>query len=157
MFNREIGKSIVVEDEGTTQVSSAGTFDFVGTGVTVTGDGDNVTVTINGIQKNEVTGTSQNASVNNSYTCNNVALVTVTLPSTAAVGDIVRIVGKGSGGWKLAQNASQTIYFGSDTTTTGTSGSLASTHRRDCVTVECVTANTDWVVTDSQAGSITVA
>ncbi len=97
----------------------------------------------------EVTGTSQTAAVSNGYITNNAALVTVTLPSTAAVGQIVSIVGKGAGLWKLAQNSGQTIHFGSFDTTTGTGGSVAASVRYDCVEVICTTANTDWVVKSS--------
>lgn len=103
----------------------------------------------------EVTGTSQAAAVGNGYITNNVALVTVTLPATAAVGQRVAIVGKGAGLWKLAQNSGQTIHFGSIDSTTGTGGYLAATVKYDCLEVICITANTDWVVRDS-VGSITV-
>ncbi len=103
----------------------------------------------------EVTGTSQAAAVGNGYITNNVALVTVTLPSTAAVGQRVAIVGKGAGLWKLAQNSGQTIHFGSTDSTIGTGGYLAATVRYDCLEVICITANTDWVVRDS-VGSITI-
>lgn len=103
----------------------------------------------------EVTGTSQAAAVGNGYITNNVALVTVTLPATAAVGQRVAIIGKGAGLWKLAQNSGQTIHFGSIDSTTGTGGYLAATVKYDCLEVICITANTDWVVRDS-VGSITV-
>jgi len=69
---------------------------------------------------------------------------------------MVRITGKGVGGWLLAQNSGQTIYFGSSTTTTGVTGSLASTAQRDGVELVCVTANNDWNVLSVQ-GNITVA
>jgi hypothetical protein len=98
----------------------------------------------------EVTGTSQNAAVDNGYILNNAALVTLTLPSTAAVGTVIPVVGKGAGGWKVAQNASQVIHIGSADTTTGTGGSLNSTNRYDCVDLVCVTANTDFVVRNQQ-------
>jgi hypothetical protein len=78
-----------------------------------------------------------------------------TLPTTAAVGDTIQIAGNTSGGWKLAQNASQTVYFGNTTTTTGTSGSLESTDAKDTVELVCITANNDWQVLDVQ-GSLTV-
>lgn len=104
----------------------------------------------------EVTGTSQSAAVNNGYITNNGSLVTVTLPSTATVGQRVSIVGRGAGLWKLAQNSGQTVHFGSSNTTTGVSGYLAATVRYDCVEVICITANTDWVVRSS-AGTITVS
>jgi len=103
----------------------------------------------------EVTGTTQAAAVMSGYITNNVALVTVTLPSTAAVGERVAIAGKGAGLWKIAQNSGQTVHFGSIDTTTGTGGYLAATVRYDCVELICTTADTDWVVRSS-VGSITI-
>ena len=103
-----------------------------------------------GITWVEVTSTSQSASVNYGYVCNNAALVTVTLPTTAEFGDIIQIIGKGAGGWKLAQNASQTIHFGTENTTTGTGGYLESRNQYDCIEIKCITANTDFTVCASQ-------
>lgn len=103
----------------------------------------------------EVTGTSQSASINNGYITNNAGLVTVTIPTTAPVGSIVRISGKGAGGWKVAQNASEVIHFGSVDTTTGTGGSLASTNRYDAVELICTVADTEWLVLSS-VGNIEV-
>lgn len=120
-----------------------GNFDLVETG----GGG--------GITFNEVTGTSQAMAVNNGYIANNASLVTLTLPSTASVGDIVEVIGYGAGGWSVAQNAGQTIHFISSDTTTGAGGSLASTVRYDCVTLICTVTNTDWVVSNS-VGNLTV-
>lgn len=114
-----------------------------------------------GITWTEVTGTSQSAAVNNGYVANNASLVTVTLPSTATVGQIVFLQGSGAGGWKLAQNASQTIVWdaggvaGQNITTSGTSGYLASTDRYDSIEVMCITTNTGWVVRNSK-GNITL-
>lgn len=104
----------------------------------------------------EVTGTSQSASVNNGYIANNAALVTITLPDTAAVGDIVRVVGKGAGLWKIAQNASETINFGNQTTTSGTGGYIESYHRYDCIELVCITANTTWTVMSYVGGNFNV-
>lgn len=103
----------------------------------------------------EVTGTTQAMAVNNGYILNNGALVTATLPDTAAVGSVVRVAGKGAGGWKIAQNAGETINFGTTPTTTGAGGSLASTDDNDCVELVCITADTDWVVLSS-IGNITI-
>lgn len=94
----------------------------------------------------EVTGTTANLAVNTSYRANNAALVTLTLPTTAAVDSIIRVVGVGAGGWRIAQNANQMIHFGNQSTTTGISGRLDSTHRRDVVEVMCVAANTEFQV-----------
>lgn len=58
----------------------------------------------------------------------NSALVTASLPSTSSVGDLVWIVGKGVGGWKIAQNAGQKIHFGNQDTTTGAGGHLDSSN-----------------------------
>jgi len=108
-----------------------------------------------GISWSEVTGTTQSASIDNGYIANNVALVTITIPTTAAVGSVVRVAGKGTGGWKIAQNASEQIIFGNQSTTVGTGGSLASVNDYDAVELLCITANTTWVVVSS-IGNITV-
>lgn len=108
-----------------------------------------------GITWNEVTGTSQAAAVDNGYLTNNASLVTVTLPSTAAVGEVVRVAGSGAGGWRVAQNASEIIHFGNADTTTGTGGRLDSTNRYDAVELICIVANTEWVVASSM-GNITI-
>jgi len=108
-----------------------------------------------GFTWNEVTGTSQAASVNNGYICNNASLVTVTLPDTAAVGSVVRVAGKGAGGWRIAQNASEIIHFGNVDTTTGVGGRLDSTDTNDAVELLCIVADTEWMVLSSQ-GNITI-
>jgi len=103
----------------------------------------------------EVTDTSQAAVVDSGYIANNGALVTITLPATAVVGDRVAIAGKGAGLWKIAQNALQVIHFGTLDSTIGITGYLAATARYDCIELLCITANTDWVVRSVQ-GVITV-
>lgn len=103
----------------------------------------------------EVTGTTQAMAVGHGYLLNNAGTVTATLPSTAAVGDRVAVVGSGAGGWVLAQNAGQTIHFASANTTTGATGSLSSNSRYDSVELICNVTNTDWVVRSS-VGSIIV-
>lgn len=54
-------------------------------------------------------GTAIQAVIDTGYLLNNSQLVTVTLPSSPNAGDIVRISGAGAGGWKVAQNAGQSI------------------------------------------------
>lgn len=103
----------------------------------------------------EVTGTTQAIAVDNGYVANNAGLVILTLPATAVIGDIVKVDGKGAGGWLIAQNAGQTVHFLGQDTTTGVGGSLASSTRYDCVTYRCITANTDWVM-ESVVGNLTV-
>lgn len=108
-----------------------------------------------GITFTEVTGSTQALAVNSGYILNYGTLCTATLPSTAAVGSIISIVGSGAGGWKIAQNASQYINFCGVATTTGTGGSLASTVRYDCIELICITTDVGWVVRSS-VGNITV-
>jgi hypothetical protein len=103
---------------------------------------------------NSTSGTSATLTSTGVYVPQNAALTTYTLPTTAAVGDIIFINGKGSGLWKVAQNSGQTIHGASDTTT-GTAGYIQATGRYNCVALRCVTANTDWVIQSSQ-GSLTI-
>lgn len=128
-----------------------------GTGIGITNAAGSITINGvgGGLTWTDVTGTSQAAAVNNGYTANNAGVVTVTLPATAAYGSVIAVVGKGAGGWAVAQNSGQTIHFGSVNTTTGAGGSLASTNRYDVVYLLCTTANTDFVVMSS-IGNITV-
>ena len=99
-----------------------------------------------GITWNEVTGTTQTAAADNGYIANNAGLVTVTLPATCAVGKVIHVAGKGSGGWTIAQNAEQTIVYGNVSSTTGTGGSVSSTHARDCIGLLCTVADTEFMV-----------
>jgi hypothetical protein len=79
----------------------------------------------------------------------------VTIPTTAAIGDCVEIVGKGAGLWKLAQNASEIIHFGNVNSTTGTGGSITATNRYDSIKIVCIVADTEWVVASS-VGNMTI-
>ena len=89
------------------------------------------------------------------YIANNAGLVTLTLPSDIMQGETIEVIGKGAGGWKIAQNAGQTIHFIDEDTTTGTSGYLQSNAQYDCVKLLCITDETDFVVV-SASGNITV-
>lgn len=109
-----------------------------------------------GVAWAEITGTSQTAVSNHGYIANNASLVTITLPSTAAVGDVIEISGKGAGGWKIAQNSGNIIHFGMWDTTTGTGGYLSSTDKRDSLRLVCVVANTEWNVAPGCIGNINI-
>jgi len=130
-----------------------------GTNVTTSGSGSTVTINSSGgggITWNEVTGTSQGMSVDNGYIANNASLVTLTLPDTAALGSVVRVCGKGAGGWKIAQNASESIIWDESTSTTvGVGGSLDSTDDYDAVELLCTVADTTWTVLSSK-GNISI-
>src|ERR1700761_723533 len=68
---------------------------------------------------------------------------------TSVFGDIMRIAGKGAGGWQISQNSGQTIHFGDDNTTSGVSGNIASQNSNDCLELLCTTDNTDFTVLSS--------
>jgi hypothetical protein len=108
-----------------------------------------------GFTWNEVTGTSSGMAVNNGYIANNAGLVTLTLPASAALGSVIEVAGKGSGGWSIAQNSGQTIHFGAQNSTTGAGGSISSTLQYDTIRIVCTTADTDFVVLSS-VGNLTV-
>lgn len=94
-----------------------------------------------GVKVVEVTGTTQTIAAGTVYIANNASLVTFTLPASIAIGQKFEIIGKGAGGWRIAQLASQFINFGDTVTTTGVGGSLSSTNQYDAVTITCTTAN----------------
>jgi len=94
-----------------------GSFTGTGTG-TFNGNGGgltnlNVTNIVGIVQANPnwqlVQGTSQQAVSANNYLETNASLTTLTLPPSPGVGDAFRFSGSGIGGWKLAQNAGQSI------------------------------------------------
>lgn len=101
------------------------------------------------------TSSSVTMSVNTLYvTDNGATLVTYTLPTTSAIGTIVKVIGKSSGGWKIAQASGQQILIGIDSSTSGTGGYIASSQTTDCVELVCTTANDTWTVSN-MVGNIT--
>jgi hypothetical protein len=102
-----------------------------------------------------VTVTSATMSINSGYIANNAGLVTLTLPVTAAQGSRIAVQGVGSGGWIIAQNASQQILGTGVATTVGVGGSLASTNRYNSVELVCTTANTTWNIYLAPGGILT--
>lgn len=130
-----------------------------GTGVSIVNGAGTITINAigGGLSWNDVTGTSASMAVNNGYLADNAGLVTLTLPASAVQFSSIAIVGIGAGGWTIAQNANQKIIFGNKTTTTGGTGSLASTNANDCVYLLATVggASTTWTVLNS-VGNITV-
>ncbi len=115
-----------------------------------------ITNTAPGMSKVDQTSSTVTMASDNRYvTDNGASEVTYTLPTSGAVGDQVEVIGFSSGGWKIAQAASQLIHFGDQTTTTGTGGSLEFTNAFDSVVLVCAVATTTWVVKNVQ-GNLTV-
>ncbi len=130
-----------------------------GTGITVTNGTGTISIAataVSALTWTNVTGSTQAMAVNTGYIANDSSsLVTMTLPSTATVGQIVAVVGSSADGWQIAQNASQTIQFQGLVSTSGTGGYIASTTAFDCVELMCIVTNNGWVVRTA-VGNITV-
>lgn len=129
-----------------------------GAGVSIANAAGSITISASGggLTWTVITGVSQALAANNGYIANNAGVITFTLPAICAVGSIFAVTGiNNATGWKIAQNAGQTIYFGGVQSTTGAGGYLQSTKTRDTVYLLCVVANNDFNVVDS-IGNITV-
>lgn len=128
-----------------------------GSGISITNGAGSITIAATGIGAfvwNDVSGTSQAATINQGYIISNASQTTVTLPATAAEGSVFAIAGKGAAGWILQMNTGQTCHFGSSASSSA--GTLTSTNQWDSVQIVCVTANTTFAVT-SVIGNLTVA
>lgn len=97
-----------------------------------------------------VTGTTQAMAVNGTYLANGASLITFTLPASAPVGAFVKIVGKGAGKYKIAQNAGDVIRLGATNTSGGTGGSITAGTQFDVVELVCTQADDEWVIVNHE-------
>lgn len=129
-----------------------------GTGISVVSASGSIT--INGVGAGltwtVIATGSQAMTSNNGYIANNGSLITFTLPTTSAVGDMIAVtdLDRVALAWKIVQGTGQQIFFGNTNTTT-TTGSLASSQAGDSVFLVCLVANLTWGVVSS-VGNITV-
>jgi hypothetical protein len=93
-------------DLSTNQTNIGGNKTFTGT---LSGNGSGLTGVPGTMKWQSVSEVAQQAQPNNGYIVTHNAQVTITLPDAPSVGDIVRVSGSGTGGWKIAQNAGQSI------------------------------------------------
>lgn len=148
---------------GQTFIGSAGNIPVnanltAGSNISITNGAGSITIAATGganFTWSTITGTSATMSPYNGYFANNAGLVTLTLPTTAALGSSIKVYGQGAGGWKIAQNSGQQIILGASSTTVGTGGSLASTIQYNNVEITCMVANTVWQCAAPE-GSLTV-
>ncbi len=134
-------------------VPAANNLNVFGAGSTTTsGAGSTVTIlsTGGGLNWNEITVVGPTPMlVDNGFVTNNASRVQLLLPNTAAFGSIIEIVGKGSGGWQINQNAGETILLVDSTTTVGVTGTVQSSEPGAAVTLVCITADTVWRISSS--------
>lgn len=144
---------------GGTSTPAAATL-TAGTGISISNGNNSITISASGsgFTWHDVTGGSATLAAENGYIADSSSLTTFTMPSNNSFGDTIKIVGKGSGGWKIVYGTSQNIIFGSSTSTT-TTGSIASTNANDCVELICSTASASapLFTVASSVGNITVS
>lgn len=143
-----------IETASGTCTPASGSFTITGSGVSTSASGSTITITgsAGGFLPWTLvsSGSPYTLSVNNGYILTNTATnpFVFTLPSTSAVGDVIRIIESKTSspnGSEIRQNAGQYIRMYNDVTTTGTGGYL-SINVAVSVPLEliCVTANTAW-------------
>lgn len=117
-----------------------------GTGITITnqnGVGGNpvISATGGGLTWVDVTSPTQAMVANTGYTADDGGtLITFTLPTSANLGDLVVVQGKGSGLYAITYTTGQNIVFGITTSTT-TSGNVTSNKASDQISLRCSTAS----------------
>ena len=127
---------------------------LVGVGLSINGGAGTISLSVSGggISWSSIVA-NQTLAINNGYFVTSGAL-SLALPASSSVGDQLVVALRGGTSWTITQAAGQSISIGSNTTTVGAGGSLASTANGDCVRLVCHTANTGWF-TESSMGNIT--
>lgn len=128
-----------------------------GTGISITNGANTISIAATGgaLTWSTITAGTLAAAINNGYTLNHASTAcVVTLPATAALGSKMSFRGlAGSGGWTVTANTGQTIQFGSQSSTSA--GSWSSTDAGDTCDIECIVANTTWILTNCVSSGLT--
>lgn len=118
-----------------------------GTGITITNGHNTISIAAtnpSGFPWTDVTGATQTLAINNGYITDHSTTVVYTLPSTASIGDTIKIVGK-LGLATITPNANQQILIGSASGTVGATGTAVSNNVGDCIELICITAGASTV------------
>jgi len=89
---------------------------------------------------------SQAATNSKKYIANSTELVNITIPETCKVGDTIRVVGIGTGGWRILHSDSQYFIFLNSNTPLGMVGYIQSSYYRNCVELLCIEENVAFQV-----------
>jgi hypothetical protein len=116
-----------------------------GTGISITNGAGSITINGvgSGLTWTKITA-DQTGAVNNGYILNKAGVLTLTMPSTAAIGDVIAVINinTAASGKILSANPGQ-LQLGSSLATANT-GSFTSTALGDTMYLVCTTANTTW-------------
>ena len=138
---------------------------LAGTGIQITSSSGSITIATSsvgalGISRWVAISSGTTGTINYGYitTSGTVgAALAISLPYGTAIGSYFSVASAGSqspNAWKISQTTSQVIQLGNQTTTTGTTGYLASSDLGDTVTMVSYDQN-NWIVV-STMGNITV-
>lgn len=125
---------------------------IAGTGMTIVNGPNSITLNASsaGFTWNNVTSGPVTLVAENGYFINSGSLITLVLPSIASsnLGDTIKIIGLGAGGWTITQLALEQINVAGDSTTAGIGGSVSSTNRGDCIELVYSPTSGLWVAED---------
>jgi hypothetical protein len=127
-----------------------------GLGITITNGAGTIRLDTPALFYQEATATPTAMTAGIGYIANYATLLTFTLPALANEGQKISIIGKGAGGYTITQAAGQQVFFGSQNTTLGVGGSLATTTQYCCIDLICIVANNTWVVCSSVGNFVIV-
>ena len=130
-----------------------------GANVTITNSPGQIVIQSTGVGSfswNVITGSSANMTANNGYIANKSTLVSLALPASSSIGDVITVIGEGSGGWSITQGASQQIIIGSSSSTSGAGGSVSSSNQHDALDLVCIAANDIWIARNGVQGNLTI-
>jgi hypothetical protein len=138
------GTTVFKGNSGTANPAS-GVINIVGgsEGLTSVASGDTVTFSTTGLTTWSVISADQSAISGQGYFCNKSSTLSLALPATSALGDVIEIVNINSG-VTVTQGAGQVINIFGSSTTPGTAGSITCTSAGDTVKLVCSNANTTW-------------
>jgi len=154
------GVTTLTGNSGGAVGASAGNINVVGSGaIIVTGSPGTNTLTVStsseGLMWSAI-GASQALVVGHGYFCTTGAALSLSLPATSAIGDMIEISLDGSTSFSITQGAGQQVRFGILQTTSGAGGSITSTEAGDSIRMVCSVANLKWNVLSSIGNLIIV-
>ena len=94
-------------------------------------------------------GTPVSMTANHGYINAGAPLTTFVMPTVAAVGTVIAIIGEGAGLFQITQNAGQNIQYGRLSSTVGVGGSVKASHRYDTIHLICRVENITFAVTSA--------